>query len=134
MIVVDTSVWIDYFRGIDAPHTNLLDDELSRDRVIIGDLIIAELLSGFRAEKDFLEAKKLLERLEYRDFLGKDIAIQAALNLRILLKKGIPVRKTTNVSIATFCIVNGFKLIHHDSDFDPMEKHLGLAVKLGPLR
>jgi predicted nucleic acid-binding protein len=131
MIVADTSVWIDYVRGIDAPHTNILDYELLYNRVITGDIIIAEFLQGFREEKDFQEAKKIMESLEYRDFLGKEIAIQAAHNFRILRKKGITVRKTIDVIIATFCIVNGFELIHNDRDFDPMEEYLGLIVKNG---
>jgi predicted nucleic acid-binding protein len=131
MIVADTSVWIDYVRGIDAPHTNILDYELLYNRVITGDIIIAEFLQGFREEKDFHEAKKIMESLEYRDFLGKEIAIQAAQNFRILRKKGITVRKTIDVIIATFCIVNGFELIHNDRDFDPMEEYLGLIVKNG---
>jgi predicted nucleic acid-binding protein len=131
MIVADTSVWIDYVRGIDAPHTNILDYELLYNRVITGDIIITEFLQGFREEKDFLEAKKIMESLEYRDFLGKEIAIQAAQNFRILRKKGITVRKTIDVIIATFCIVNGFELIHNDRDFDPMKEHLGLMVKNG---
>ncbi len=131
MIVADTSVWIDYVRGIDAPHTNILDYELLYNRVITGDIIIAEFLQGFREEKDFQEAKKIMESLEYRDFLGKEIAIQAAQNFRILRKKGITVRKTIDAIIATFCIVNGFELIHNDRDFDPMEEYLGLIVKNG---
>jgi predicted nucleic acid-binding protein len=131
MIVADTSVWIDYVRGIDAPHTNILDYELLYTRVITGDIIIAEFLQGFREEKDFLEAKKIMESLEYRDFLGKEIAIQSAQNIRILRKKGITVRKTIDVIIATFCIVNGFELIHNDRDFDQMEEYLGLIVKNG---
>lgn len=129
MIVADTSVWIDYVRGLNAPHTDILDYELLYNRVITGDIIIAEFLQGFREEKDFLEAKKIMESLEYRDFLGKEIALQAALNFRILRKRRITVRKTIDVIIATFCIENGFALIHNDRDFDPMEEHLGLQVK-----
>jgi predicted nucleic acid-binding protein len=129
MIVADTSVWIDYVRGLNAPHTDILDYELLYNRVITGDIIIADFLQGFREEKDFLEAKKIMESLEYRDFLGKEIALQAALNFRILRKRGITVRKTIDVIIATFCIENGFALIHNDRDFDPMEEHLGLVVK-----
>lgn len=129
MIVADTSVWIDYVRGLNAPHTDILDYELLYNRVITGDIIIAEFLQGFREEKDFVEAKKIMESLEYRDFLGKEIALQAAVNFRILRKRGITVRKTIDVIIATFCIENGFALIHNDRDFDPMEEHLGLVVK-----
>jgi len=129
MIVADTSVWIDYVRGLDARHTNILDYELLYNRVITGDIIIAEFLQGFREDKDFLEAKKIMDSLEYRDFLGKEIALRAAENFRTLRKKGITVRKTIDVIIATFCIENGFELIHNDHDFDPMEQHLGLQVK-----
>lgn len=128
MIVADTSVWIDYLRGIDAPHTNRLDYELLHNRIITGDIIIVEFLQGFREEKDFLEAKRIMDSLEYYDFLGKEIAIQAALNFRTLRRKGITVRKTIDVVIATFCIKNNFKLIHNDHDFDPMEEYLGLSV------
>ena len=129
MIVADTSVWIDYVRGLDAPHTNILDYELLYNRVITGDIIIAEFLQGFREDKDFLEAKKIMDSLEYRDFPGKEIALHAAENFRTLRKKGVTVRKTIDVIIATFCIENGFELIHNDRDFDPMEEHLGLRVK-----
>ena len=129
MIVADTSVWIDYVRGLDARHTNILDYELLYNRVITGDIIIAEFLQGFREDKDFLEAKKIMDSLEYRDFPGKEIALHAAENFRTLRKKGITVRKTIDVIIATFCIENGFELIHNDHDFDPMEEHLGLLVK-----
>lgn len=128
MIVADTSAWIDYVRGVDAPHTNTLDYELLYNRVVTGDIIIAEFLQGFREEKHFLEVKQLMESLEYRDFLGKENAVQAARNFRTLRKKGITVRKTIDVIIATFCIANGFPLIHNDRDFDPMEKYLGLIV------
>ncbi len=128
MIVADTSVWIDYVRGVRAPHTDLLDEALLHDRVVTGDIIIAEFLQGFREEKDFQEAKQLMEYLEYRDFVGKEIALQAAQNFRTLRKNGITVRKTIDVIIATFCIENGFELIHNDHDFDPMEKLLGLKV------
>lgn len=129
MIVADTSVWIDYFNGIDAPHTNLLDYELLHSRIVTGDLIIVELLQGFRKEKEYRQAKKLMEKLEYYDFLGKQIAIQSALNFRWLQNKGVTVRKTIDVIIATFCIEHKFALIHNDRDFDPFEQHLGLIIK-----
>ncbi|MBE1425975.1 putative nucleic acid-binding protein [Desulfomicrobium macestii] len=128
MIVADTSAWIDYFRGTVAPHTDLLDRELSKSRIIIGDLIMTELLQGFSGEREFQVARQLMESLEYRDFVGKDMAIAAAQNYRILRRKGITVRKTIDVLIATFCIENGVELIHNDRDFDPMEQVLGLRV------
>ncbi len=129
MIVADTSVWIDYVKGIDAPHTNILDYELVCNRVITGDIIILEFLQGFKNDRDYLIAKQIMDNLEYRDFLGKEVAIQAANNYRKLRKLGITVRKTIDVIIATFCIENGFSLIHNDRDFDPMEELLGLVVK-----
>ena len=129
MIVVDTSVWIDYVRGIDAPHTRLLDSELLENRVVTGDLIITEFLQGFRDDKDYRAAKRIMESLEYRDFLGKEIAFRAVDNFRTLRKNGITVRKTIDVIIATFCIENNLELIHNDRDFNPMETILGLQGK-----
>ena len=129
MIVADTSVWINYVKGIDASHTNILDHELIYNRVVTGDIIIAEFLQGFKNDREYLIAKQIMDNLEYRDFLGKEIAIQAANNYRKLRKHGITVRKTIDVIIATFCIENGLPLIHNDRDFDPMEEILGLIVK-----
>lgn len=129
MIVADTSVWIDYVRGIQAPHTDLLDYELLHNRIVTGDIIIVEFLQGFRNEKDIRAAKQLMESLEYYDFVGKDIAFKAAENFRRLRRNGVTVRKTIDVIIATFCIENGFALIHNDRDFDPMEQYLGLKVR-----
>jgi len=129
MIVADTSVWIDYVRGIDAPHTNLLDYELDRNRIITGDLIIIEFLQGFRREKDYRAAKKIMASLEYYDFVGMKIALQSTQNFGILQRSGITVRKTIDIIIATFCIENGFELLHNDCDFDPMEELLGLRVR-----
>jgi predicted nucleic acid-binding protein len=131
MIVADTSAWIDYFNGVDAPHTRILDIELLNNRVVIGDLIIAEFLQGFRDEKQYKLAKQLLDSLEYYDFVGRDIAYKAADNFRILRKNGITVRKTIDMLIGTFCIENAFELIHNDKDFDPLTKYLGLRVKKG---
>ena len=128
MIVADTSAWIDYFRGVEAPHTDLLDRALSESRVIIGDLILAELLQGFSSDREYQTAKHLMDGLEYRDFVGKDMAMAAAQNSRALRRQGITVRKTIDVLIATFCMENGFGLIHNDRDFDPMEQLLGLRV------
>ena len=128
MVVVDTSVWIDYVRGLDAPHTNALDYELHRNQVITGDLLIAEFLQGFRNEKDFEAAKEIIDNLIYFDMLGKDIAFKSAQNFRLLRKNGITIRKTADIIIGTFCIEHRFPLLHNDRDFEPMEKHLGLHV------
>jgi predicted nucleic acid-binding protein len=129
MIVVDTSVWIDYVNGAITPQTNLLDIELEKSRVITGDLIIVEFLQGFRNDKQYQEAKEIMNSLKYFDFVGKDIAIKAAENFRKLRKKGITIRKTVDVLIATFCIENGFELIHNDRDYDQMEEILGLKIR-----
>ena len=129
MIIADTSVWIDYVRGIESPQTDLLDYELLHDRVATGDIIIVEFLQGFREEKELKIAKQIMDRLEYYDFLGKEMAIISAGNYRKLRKNGVTVRKTIDVIIGTFCIEKGFELLHNDRDFDPMEQYLGLKVK-----
>ncbi len=129
MVVVDTSVWIDYVNGSITPQTNLLDIELENNRIITGDLIIVEFLQGFIDDTQYYKAKELMESLEYFDFVGKDIAIKAAENFRKLRKSGITIRKTIDVLIATFCIENGFELIHDDRDFDQMEEILGLRIR-----
>ena len=127
--MADTSAWIDYFRGVSAPYTDLLDLELARNRIVTGDLIIAEFLQGFRDEREYLEAKRIMDSLEYRDLVGREIAVAASQNYRVLRKAGITVRKTIDVLIATFCIKNDLQLIHNDKDFDAMEEKLGLKVK-----
>lgn len=129
MIVADTSVWIDYVKGVIAPHTNLLDFELINNQIITGDIIIAEFLQGFKNDADYSKAKEIMESLVYFDFLGQKNAYKAAENYRRLRKQGITIRKTIDVFIATFCIENNFQLIHNDRDFDPMEEILGLQVK-----
>ncbi len=129
MTVVDTSVWIDYVNGINTPQVLILDYLLENERIVTGDLILAEFLQGFKHEKDVQKAKAMMELLEYYDFVGKDIAIKAADNFRLLRKKGITVRKTIDVLIATFCIEHGFYLLHNDKDFDSMETVLDLKVR-----
>ena len=129
MIVADTSAWIDYFNGVEALHVDILDYELLHNRIVIGDLIIAELLQGFREDKQYKIAKKLIDNLEYHDLGGKELAYKAADNFRKLRKKGITIRKTIDMLIGTFCIENDFELIHNDKDFEPLEKYLGLKIK-----
>ena len=128
MIVADTSVWIDYVNGVVTPQTDMLDSELECRRVATGDLMLVEFLQGFREKNQFQEAKKIMDSLEYYDFAGRGIAIKAAQNFRTLREKGITIRKTINVLIATFCIEHGFELLHNDRGFDPMEEVLGLRV------
>jgi predicted nucleic acid-binding protein len=129
MTLVDSSVWIDYFNGRINRQTDLLDRFLETEPVLTGDLILAEVLQGFREEKHFLSARELLLTLPYMDMLGRSTALQAAENFRLLRKKGITIRKTIDVQIATFCVSNGITLLHNDADFDIMTEHLGLEIR-----
>jgi predicted nucleic acid-binding protein len=126
VILVDSSVWIDYFRGTASAQTEQLDALLGNELIVMGDLILAEVLQGFNAERDFNQAKKLLTALEVVDLGGQAIAIQAAQNFRILRAMGITVRKTIDTIIATYCIENKIALLYSDRDFDPFVQHLGL--------
>ena len=118
MIVVDSGVWIDYFNGMITPQTNQLDILLSTNIIIVGDLIITEVLQGFRHDSDYLTAKNLLESLEFRDMVGKEIALVSAGYYRTLRQQGIMVRKTIDMLIGSFCIVNQLPLLYADRDFN----------------
>ncbi len=128
MILVDTSVWIDYFNGRTTPETELLDRLLGAERLLTGDLIFAEVLQGFRSDFDFDRASRLLGVLEFRPMVGRDIALASAGNYRKLRARGVTVRKTIDTIIATFCIARRHQLLHCDRDFDPFERYLGLRV------
>ena len=130
MILVDSSVWIEYFRGTIAPHTEKLDRLLGFELLAVGDLILTEVLQGFSGELEFSQAKKLLTSLTVIELGGKDTAIQAARNFLLLRERGITVRKTIDSVIATRCIQSGYELLHNDRDFDAFEKHLGLRMVL----
>jgi predicted nucleic acid-binding protein len=127
-LLVDSSVWIDFFNGIITPETDFLYDALGESSIIMGDLILAEVLQGFRHEKDFVSARDALGKFPVLGMLGREIALQSASNYRLLRSKGITVRKTIDCLIATFCIENDLELLHSDRDFDPFEKYLGLNV------
>ena len=127
MILVDTSVWIDYFNGQKNRHTNKLDDLLSSQPVVIGDIILAEILQGFRKDADYHKAKEYLGSLVCLTISNKNIAIKSAENFRYLRKRGITIRKTTDMLIGTFCIENNIPLLHNDKDFLPLVE-LGLQV------
>lgn len=127
MIVVDSSVWIDYFTGADTPQTDNLDNTLGTKPVAIGDLILTEVLQGFRHDKDYRAARKVFEDVTIFEMLGTQMAIKSAENFRALRKKGITVRKTADVIIATFCIEQKLPLLFSDKDFQPFVKHLGLV-------
>lgn len=130
MILVDSSVWIDYFRGTQTPQTEKLDGLLSSEPIAVGDLILAEVLQGFGSERDFNEAKRLLTSLLVIELGGQDVAIQAARNFRLLRAQGISIRKTIDTLIATRCIESGFTLLYSDRDFDPFVQYLGLRSAL----
>ena len=127
MILVDSSVWIDYFRGADTSQAERLDGLLGAELVAIGDLMLTEVLQGFTDERDFAQALDLLGTLEQVDVGGREIAVQAARNFRELRAKGITVRKTIDTLIATRCIEEHWPLLYSDRDFDPFVEHLGLV-------
>ena len=128
MIVVDSSVWIDYFNGVPTWQTDLLDKYLSNVPVVIGDLILTEVLQGFKSNKDYETAKTFLSELPFRQMGGYDVAIQSAQNYRLLRQAGVTVRKTSDVIIATFCSMEGLTLLHDDRDFNPMASLFSLKI------
>lgn len=130
MIVVDSSVWIDYFTGRKTAETDKLDSLLGEEPIATGDLILAEVLQGFRSDKDFRKAKALLTSLSIVNMVGADIALKSAMNFRALRKKGVTVRKTIDSIIATYCIENKLPLLHSDKDFQPFHKYLKLKSAL----
>lgn len=128
MILVDSSVWIDFFRGNTTPQTDALDRLLLTDLLAIGDLILVEVLQGFASENDFRSAQRMLGHLDLVVIGGTDVMIEAARNFRILRARGITVRKTIDTLIATRCIVDDLVLLHDDRDFDAFATHLGLRT------
>ena len=128
MILVDTSVWIDYFNGNDTQYTDTLDSALEEGTVAIGDLIFLEILQGFKSDKDFRRAKTTLESLDQYELFGHNMALKSAENYRKLRKRGITIRKTADVIIATFCIENQIPILFSDRDFLPFVKYLGLSA------
>lgn len=126
MIVVDSTVWIDYFNGVVTWQTDRLHDLLNADEVLMGDLIFTEVLQGFRDDADFSAARAALSALPMEDMVGRDIALASATNYRKLRKLGVTVRKTIDVLIATFCVENDHELLHDDRDFDPLVNRCGL--------
>lgn len=130
MILIDSSVWIDYFRGTKTPQAEKLEFLLGRKLLAIGDLILAEVLQGFDSEREFSAARRLLTSLDVVEVGGQHVAIQAARNFRTLRSKGITIRKTIDTVIATHCIENEFSLLYSDRDFEPFVQHLGLRSAL----
>jgi len=128
LILVDSSVWVDYFRGTVTPQTEKLDSLLGHESLAIGDLILTEVLHGFDNDRDFQTAQRMLSALLVVELGGLEIALQAARNFRFLRRHGVTIRKTIDTVIATRCIESGYKLLHSDRDFDPFAKYLGLRV------
>ena len=128
MILVDSSVWIDFFNGRSTAQTLHLRDHVDRSQIVTGDLILCEVLQGFHSEHEFKATQELLLSFRYYDIGGKAVALQSAENYRYLRQRGITVRKTIDMLIATFCISHGLQLFHADRDFDAIETHLGLRV------
>jgi predicted nucleic acid-binding protein len=130
MVVIDTSVWVDYFNGVDTPTAERLDALLDLEPLAVGDVILTEVLQGFRHDRDYRTAEALLTSLTIVEMLGEELAIRSADNFRRLRKVGITVRKTMDVIIATSCIEKRLSLLYSDRDFEPFCKHLGLRNAL----
>lgn len=126
MILVDSSVWIDYFRGVATPEADRLDALLGQEPLATGDLMLAEVLQGFATDRDFERARRLLASLVLVQIGGERIAVQAARNFRSLRALGVTARRTIDTLIATRCIENRLALLYSDRDFDPFVEHLGL--------
>ncbi|MDG4554852.1 MAG: PIN domain nuclease [Candidatus Competibacter sp.] len=132
MILVDSSVWIDYFKGAVTVQAERLDALLGKEPLMVGDLILTEVLQGFDGERDFHQARKLLTSLDVVEIGGREIAIQAARHFRALRRLGVTARKTIDTLIATFCIEKNHALLYSDRAFEPFVEHLGLRSALTP--
>ena len=128
MVIVDSSVWIDALNGKITPETIWLRLALDREQVGLTSLILCEVLQGIRFDRRFRETEERLRTFTVFSSVTAELAVNAAQNFRVLQHLGVTVRKTVDSLIATFCIEAGHQLLHHDSDFDPFEKHLGLRV------
>jgi predicted nucleic acid-binding protein len=131
MILVDSSVWIDYFRDRDTPEVQRLDRLLGDEALAMGDLILTEVLQGFDSDRDFNRALHLFSTLEPVMIGGEDAAVEAARNFRHLRRLGVTVRKTIDTLIATRCIMDDHALLFSDRDFEPFVDHLGLVSGMG---
>jgi predicted nucleic acid-binding protein len=128
MVLVDSDVWIDYFNGIATRQTDFLDRLLGNEPVAVGDLVLAEVLQGFRNDADYRTARDLLGSLVTFEMLGAVRALKVAENYRAMRKRGVRMRKTTDTVIATFCIEERVPLLYADRDFDVFVRHLGLRT------
>jgi predicted nucleic acid-binding protein len=128
MVIVDTTVWIDHFGGVDNPETRWLDLQIDRRRLGLTDLVLSEVLQGIRDHREFKSVRRELLKFQVCATGGQGLAIEAAVNFRQLQKKGVAVPSLVDCWIATFCIREGHTLLHRDRDFEPFEKELGLRV------
>jgi predicted nucleic acid-binding protein len=128
VIAVDSSVWIDYFNGVTSPEVERLDQTIGVDLIVIGDLVLTQVLQGFRSDANFAAARSALEAFDVVPMLGHEQAIRAAQNYRTLRGRGVTVRKIINMIIGTFCIERGLPLLVSDRDFQPLVDHLGLQI------
>ena len=127
MIVVDSSVWIDFLNGRNAPHVRSLQAALGVEEIVVGDLMLCEVLQRLQSEREAKEIETILRRFEVRTMAGAEIAVVAARNFRELRRLGITIRKTIDMLIGTWCIENRLPILHNDSDFRPMARYLGLT-------
>jgi predicted nucleic acid-binding protein len=128
MILVDSSVWIDYFNGRKTAQTDKLDSALGDIPIIMGDLVLTEVLQGFQDDKDFKIARRLLLSLPFMPMAGHELALESAQHYRFLRKTGVSIRKTIDVMIGTFCLHYDLPLLYADKDFDPMVTFLKLKA------
>lgn len=128
MIIVDTTVWIDYLNGAQTPHADWLDTEMQRQRLGLTDIILCEILQGVKNEDQARETQRELVKFQVMPMGGIELAVASAHNYRTLRAHGRTVRKTIDCWIATFCLINGHSLLHNDRDFDAFEEILGLQV------
>jgi predicted nucleic acid-binding protein len=127
-VIIDTTVWIDFFRNETTKQTALLEFAVRRGDAALGDLIVTELLQGVQSDKEFRSLRRHLSHFHTYSMIGRQNAVDSAVNYRKLRAKGFTVRKTVDCWIATFCIESGFPLLHNDRDFDPFQEYLGLNV------
>lgn len=127
MIVVDSTVWIDFLNGRVRPHVRRLREMLGSTEIIVGDLMLCEVLQGLVSEREASEVEALLRRFDIVPMGGERIAVTAARNYRTMRERGITIRKTIDLLIGTWCIEHGVALLHNDRDFAPMARHLGLV-------
>jgi predicted nucleic acid-binding protein len=128
VVIVDSSVLIDYLADRTTPATSWLEQNFGRRRIGITTLILAEVLQGIRGDDQFAETLGMLERLAVFEIVSRDLAVWSARHYRVLRQRGITIRNTIDCLTAAFCIQEGHKLLHNDRDFNPFEEHLELEV------